>query len=329
MAGAGRRTFTDYNLDVAFEQRGDGRTIFYPYGRFWRGYVLTDPALVAEMRQAIGKYTVASCVVGPVLAIPGCAAFAELFAVHPWWGLLCGSLPFLPYAAWWYLRMRRLARQVSSRAALSERGRPIPYAALGALALGAALAWLVVAGYDHRVAAKATGNDIRFYPDISSWVITALFFGGGSVVFVWPRKIPPVIVPQPHVKAVGWFFALLSLISMASLFLAPTPYIVITPDFLTCGGRRAAWQDISAIRLDRSPLGKEWARLSLVRSIPGARSGISTVQQPDTFSCKLTDVNADERAVYDAIDSAWRRARRVPVKPDRGGPWEWPDHDRV
>jgi hypothetical protein len=173
-----------------------------------------------------------------------------------------------------------------------------------------------VAEYGHRAGA-AVGGDVLFYPDISLPLLVTLFFGGGLVLFVFrPRNTPARMVPKPHVIVASGVFALFGLGWTATLLLAPTPSIVVAPDALTCGNWYVGWQEIAGIHLDRGSRGKERAVLVLEPAVLADGRWTDFIRQRGAVNCTVTGKNADYRTVYDAIYSAWRRARFPTVDTD-------------
>ena len=100
--------FDDYfeTLEATtFEERDDGKTVFYPWGVFGEGYVLETPEQEDRVRTFVRRYNIANVVVAPLLVG---LLFGTVDALVPKLLVLGGILALV--VTTYVLRMRHLIR---------------------------------------------------------------------------------------------------------------------------------------------------------------------------------------------------------------------------
>jgi hypothetical protein len=297
-----------------FAKDAQGRTVFYPSGPAWSGYVVTDPDRERALRDVIRRRNDSRWpYLGWVLWLPFLYGFCLLFASHLFQALavlflIPGLLLFVfgwLRNHWWNRALFAGLEPAAPDHAISRRLRVI-----GATATAiATLIWLILHLYQQRISAiPAHGTIAEFFPDISMQILGTLFFGSLALTlpFTWQKGVER----SGEVRAVigALFVVLFTFGSFAwawSIFFSPEPRVILTEAALSCDGWRLAWSDIAGVTVSYGRYGREYARLDL--DSPLSDPGLTPLflQNGHAKRCQITGLNADSEAVLDVIRDTW------------------------
>jgi outer membrane protein assembly factor BamE (lipoprotein component of BamABCDE complex) len=268
-----------------------GRSIYYPRGRSFGGYVVADVEREQRIREADKHFEGQSKTIAPFAGFLALPAFYFLLGSHPIMGLaLLLALIVLAATVEWLVRRPVMATLLSACLVL---------ALVGVLSL-------VVYLYDQRLAAAtATSKTTDFYSDISRYLVLGAFSALmllGCIVR-W-NQISAKAGPNRAMLAV-FAFATLTLI-FAGLaganFYDPEPKIVLARDTFYCGWR-VKWTDISNI--DKRWGGRFKENLH-IQFAPG-RSPFR--DERSSGSCEIDGLTVDDSEVYATVYKQWQTAK--------------------
>jgi hypothetical protein len=306
-----------------FVKSPDGRTVYYPNGPSFGGYVVPNAEREQVLRDAAERLRASNkgffryvfwaltfaFLAGwfLLLAQPSIEALCLLLAPPLLW-ILLDRCVFI----WHMGRLVRGLERIQGDPKVARTGRHL---AIG-LAGGVALIWLVLHLYNERIAAlPGNAGTINFYPDLSYSMVAAIFFG----LLLWPAfrhhdDVVGSIGPKRTMLAYA-FIGVLEFFIVAGMvwnFFDPTPRVIITRNFLLCG-TRTRWSDVAAISLtvDERRL-REYARLTLKSDEPSPPLGqfvplLFRNGGPATI-CETTSLNSDSSKVYEKVETAWKQA---------------------
>jgi hypothetical protein len=299
-----------------------GRTLFYPYGDSWRGYVVPDAGREEALRAAVQRYreTTKRFNIWPfVLAAASfCGAWLVLDS-HPFWFLGALVLPtvFLVLCdrALLYSQIRD---QVAGLERVGKRDKTPGYIRQIFLA-GAALALITQQLYQSRIdALPVAAGTTAYYADIAQPLVWTLLFGCIALVIAWARNSAPAVIGGTKSLCTMLLFIVLQLCGVAYVtwyFLSPRPSVIVSADKLVCGWE-LRWADVTALSEgeggDRRS-SKQYAWLTVgAAPRPSIWSAGGNVKQ-----CQISGLNEDYLAVYRDMRTAWLATRRGPD--DRSG----------
>jgi hypothetical protein len=294
----------------------EGRTVYSPYGPGFAGVLVVEPARERALRAAVRRYDDLSRQLRPwafVFVLPFGWALHNWLASHPVRvaAVLAGSIVAAVLVDWVLRRvlvgpllagLPRIAAQDTLAATRRRRAGLIALALIGGI-------WLVLHLYDVRVApTTADGDRIDFYPDLSQNLLFAVLFALVIWIIVagWRNmqaKFGETRMAITMVVLVG--IELVFAFGAVGTFFKPEPKIVISRDDLTCG-RRYRWTAIVDLKLVDGRMGKKYVRAEPADSRVAVEN------------CEITGLNADDDAVYDAMQAAWQAAPAAAAR-DRPG----------
>ena len=289
----------------------EGRTVYYPYGPGFAGFLVAEPARERGLRAAARRHDDLSRQLRPYAFV---LVLAFGWALHNWLAshpvrvaaVLAGSIVAAVLVDWVLRRalvgpvlagLPRVAAVDNLAAARRRRAGLIALALIGGI-------WLVLRLYEARVAATTADSETTdFYPDLSQNLLLAVLFA----LMIWAlaagwrklsAKFSETRMTIGMVVLVG--MELVLAFSAAATFLEPKPKIVISRDDVTCG-RHHRWSAIVDLKLVDGRMGTEYVRLEPADDRVAAES------------CEITGLSADYHAVYDAMQSAWQAAPTRPA----------------
>lgn len=302
-----------------FVNDNSGRTLFYPYGTAWHGYVLPDPEREGVLRHVVARHraSVKSLAVGATILIGAvyCAGVALFpFEQHPLLLLTSFVLPPIILRAVERALFRyRLGRLVAGLQRVDSEDRPAARNLRIFLIVTAAVAGLVLLLlylYDRRIANDAVeAGTIAYFADISEPLAAALMFG--FLLFVsfsaWRNIVARV--GENKVLLLVLILGVLEVFFIgdaAVLFVNTTPKIVLTSDGLFCHWSHwsVRWADVGNVSLvyGRPRLGVVYAHLKIGKE-PDFSLWPSGIEE-----CEVSGLNRDYKIVYDRIREAWLAA---------------------
>ena len=299
-----------------FFKDGSGRTLFYPFGDSWRGYVVPDAAREAALRAALQRYgeTRKRFNIWPFLlaAASFCGAWFVLDS-HPFWFLGALVLPTVSLVmcdrALLYYQIRDL---IGGLERVGSRDKTPGYIRQIFLA-GAALAWITQQLYQSRIEALPVApGTTAYYADVAQPLVWTLLFGCLALVIASARNKLPELFGGTKSLCTMLLFIVLQLCGVAYVawyFLSPRPSIVVSADKLVCGWE-LPWADVTALSEGDggdSRSSKQYARLKV-----GAPPTPSVWSAGDVKLCQISGLNADYAAVYRDMRTAWLATRRGP-----------------
>lgn len=313
------RRFADRHLQTD----ATGRTVFYPHGPAFRGYVVTDPERERAIRAGLGAPP--GLVLAEVLlALVSLVAFGFLLPSRPHialviaLGALCAL--FVPLGLWWnYWRVPRLVAGLErvSGSGHAWRRRILPFLAL--VLAGAALVWGAPALYAARLRSlPSTAGTLDFYPGILLPLLCALFFGIGFWFYGFVRNPRVRPISQARIMivlAASLVFSLAGALWSIAIYVNPQPVITISSQTLFCGKWRVQWNEITAISFESYRFGSS-ARLQLTGHSLNSPQWTDFIRRRGAVNCEVTGTNADYATVYGTIYRAWQ-AGRGEARPDR------------
>ncbi|HMK80694.1 MAG TPA: hypothetical protein VK438_13645 [Xanthobacteraceae bacterium] len=299
-----------------------GRTVFYPDGSARNGYVVTDAAREQALRAASQRHdAIRRRSIGPFGVAAAAVAAATL-------SFLLGSHPILSWVAFlavfvasfvlFGLIQRLIQRVVFGSLLAGLEAAPaadkFPHVSFrGAslvLALLCAAIWFVLYLYDRRVADVAAGSTtVDFYPDISFYVLVTVLLAPLIWLFIrgWSRSEAKFGANRVLLCAMLMVVADVGgAIAVAWNLYDPQPKVVLSRDFLSCGGDHLRWIEITDLSLQEGRRGSEYVRIERQ-----AATGSSE-------RCTVTGLNANYGTVYQAIWNGWQAARVAPTARDGG-----------
>ncbi|SDP32746.1 hypothetical protein [Afipia sp. GAS231] len=299
-ATASKRWFTD----------AAGRTIYYPYGAAYSGYIVTEAARERAIRAADQRFEDISKPFAPYtygLLLAVTCIYYYFSSSHPL--LACAAFPaalvLAGLIAWLARRsmiVPLLAGLDRAPAADPSGRKPLYRAAYVLLALSGLIA-LVLHLYDLRVATiAADSTTVDFYPDISGGLLNAGIFGLlllGAIAGM--RKAKTCRVRATAAVLVLAVLALIPAIEVAENFYNPQPRIVLEDVTLSCRWK-LLWFDVTSVSLRSGSRGRQYARVEYAVS----HTAFGDVTR--TQDCEIDGLTVDYTEVYDAIRKRWQVA---------------------
>jgi len=308
-------TATSPAADKLFKDES-GRTLFYPFGDSWRGYVVPDAGREEALRAAVQRYRESTkrfniWPFGLAVAL-FCGAWFVLDS-HPFWFLGALVLPtvFLVLCdrALLYYQIRDL---VAGLERVGSRDKTPGYVRQIFLA-GAALTWITQHLYLSRIdALPVAAGTTAYYADIAQPLVWTLLFGCFALAIAWARNKVPALFGGTKSLCTMLLFIVLQLCGVAYVawyFLSPKPSVVVSADKLVCGWE-LRWADVTALSEGEggdSRSSKQYARLKV-----GPAPKPSMWSAGDVKLCQISGLNEDYAAVYRDMRTAWLATRRGP-----------------
>jgi hypothetical protein len=283
-----------------------GRSIYYPRGQAFGGYLVTDREREQAIRDSDQRFDDIDKRLTPfagLLFLPVISVF-YYFSAHPLLAyLVFPAAVVLAGAIVWLVRRPRRAPLLAGLARVPPANgsgiRPLHRTGFVLLALVGAIL-LVLYLYDQRIAAASAGSrTIDFYPDISQYLLFAGFAALMLSVFIagWHRLSARVGPNRAILSA--FVLALLGVIPAAeavSNFYDPKPAVVLSQDTFYCE-RTVLWAEVAGLSLRSGSRGRQYARVEV-----GA--GGRPVRD-----CEIDGLNADYADVYQAIYAQWQATK--------------------
>jgi hypothetical protein len=294
-----------------------GRTLFYPNGPSWAGYIVPDTAREKALQEAATRHrdgTKRWRGLISLLMIPFLAGFYALIGSHPF--LAFAFLLVVPISLCavleWIVRRYMFGALVDGLEGVPAANISAPRLRLqvaGVVIAVGVLSWLILHLYDGRIGALSQSIDtVSFYPDISMPVVLAMLFCPLALLIAtkWGKLTARFGEARLFLSII--LLATLGLVSFgwaAADLLNPKPSIVLTPESLVCK-ERVRWLDVTGVQLRDGSRGKEYARLDLDPARLEAGQWSSSVRKRGAVTCEVTGLNVNYSAVYQAIQDRWQ-----------------------
>jgi SmpA / OmlA family len=290
-----------------------GRTLFYPFGESWHGYVVPDEAREQALRVAMVQYRANAKRFGIwpfFLAIPLFIAALAMFYSHPFLLLAAFVLPMalaiLCDRAMLHYYLGPLLNGLKRAGSRNKVPGWIRQAFLAA----ATLVWITLQIYQQRVAAlPVTADTIAFYADIAQPLMWALLCGFAAVVMASARNKTPAGFSggKQLVVLLLLCFAEVCLVGyVATNVLTPAPRVMVSAGGLFCNWR-VRWSDVTDVSQFSGRRGRQYARIKV-----GSEPQLSLWSSGNIKQCQITGLNEDYGTVYHAIRTAWLATRKAP-----------------
>jgi hypothetical protein len=306
----------------------DGRTIYYPYGQMYGGYLVTDPECERAIREADRPFDEASNNIAQfayVLVLPVIYVYYYFSSSHPVLALAVfpATLALLGLLAW-LVRRPRLEPLLAGLAPVPPAdvaARKLRYKAAYVLLVIGGLFALVLHLYDQRVAAASVDSKTTdFYPDISQYLIYASFSALMSWSIIASSSKLSARFGQARTLLATLILVVLGLIpaGMAiSTFSEPRPRIKLSELALSCENWGMGWFQITNVTLRSGSRGRQYAELEY-------DDGAPHLDRLPSESCEIDGLNADYTEVYDVIYKGWQAGKAAWSRELRGGrPMRW------
>jgi hypothetical protein len=291
-------------VDAQFERGADGKTVFYPGNNHRIGYVIDPP----EREQALRTYTLRYKKIGRTLA-PFAAALVPLYGYviapkYPWWltvaygfgGLAAMIIPF-----WLWARTATMGLIKIGEAAPLSRKHWMTLAVIGATLIFISL-------YQPVADPTLLAGAIAFYPDVGDPILVMLFgVGMAFIIYQQAARLREKMGATRYGLVIGLFvlFALGGFGRTLVLLIHPRPQILVTPTALSCDEGQVAWQHVIAISPESGGSAHDYAKVTL--------DTVNPFLQDRTFNCEIDGTGAGYVAVYNAIETAWQKAKDKPA----------------
>lgn len=299
---------------MVFVQDERGRSLFYPSGTAWSGYVVPDAARERALRCAIERYAALNKRLFPwgALVLP--------FALYPLYGYF-SSRPFLAIGsvvlefvllvlAGAAIKRYQLRAELDGLERVDRRdGKPRRRLIILALwlATAGAIAELTLRLYQgYNDALPAVAGTTIYYAGISLSLALALIFGSFALLILSGWRGLVKRIGQRKVL-LCYFVSLILCVffvgDVAVTFLDPTPYVVVGSNGTFCGWR-IPWSKVTGIDLISGARGSRYAWLQT-----GPASQGSFWLRGNGKSCDISELNEDYAVVYGTIRRAWQSSR--------------------
>jgi uncharacterized membrane protein len=292
-----------------------GRTLFYPFGFSWSGYVVPDAARERMLRRAVERFqnTARRVRFWPLAVILPCFAAASMMLdSHPFWFLAAVVVPLaLVIAVPRALLRYRIGSAINGLQQVSRRDNGPAYRRQVLLA-GLALIWVTLQIYDSRLSAlPAAPGTIVYYSDISETLVLVLLYGFIALALATTRHRLSARFGASSTMFGLLVFSVLTvcLVADAALnFINPAPSVTVSSDGLACGWR-VGWADISSV--GETTGGRGWAHDAVLtlRSEPQ----VSKWPAGNARRCRITGLNEDYETVLRTIRGAWLASLPAPT----------------
>jgi hypothetical protein len=297
---------------ATFAKDAQGRTIYYPNGSAWSGYVMTDRE--RALRDVIKRRNDSRwSYLGLVLWFPFVVGFCFLFQTNIFEAFaLLLLVPALLLFMFGWIRDRWWNRELVSGL---ERIGPDNMASCRLLVLGltgatmAVLIWLIFHLYQQRIdVIPRKGSIAEFFPNISIPLFMTWIFGLAALalLFHWQKAVDRL--GEVRTTFTALFVVVFGFASFAwtwTIFFSPEPRVVLTGVELYCGSW-IKWADIKAVTVSYGRRGKEYARLHF--DSPSSDPGFTPLlfRTDNSESCETTGLTVDSSTVFNAIRDTWQ-----------------------
>jgi hypothetical protein len=302
-----------------FVKSPDGRTLFYPFGPSWHGYVVAstdrERALRAAMERGreIGKRLapLVPILAGLLLFPTYYFFFSRPFLAFGWLIFLVPLLVASDHAFRRY-RLRPLLAGLESVVGPKEDRRRRTFTALIFMLIGmTVVAWSTLWLYQRRIGELPEApRTTTYYDGISLALFLALFAGTILCLCLlgWKRATTrsgehKILITLLVCTAID--FACIYYI--VTNFMNPHPSVIVSRETLTCKWT-VPWPDVTDLDLTDSRGGKRYARLQI-----GPKPEISLrLSGSGGKRCEISGLNEDYAVVYQTIQTAWLGSKRRP-----------------